>query len=147
MSSGDPTLMFDLEETIIEYMIYLTVKDGKPLERISELEDSIKSDDYLVDERTVPFVQAGKERIMGAAETLKHLIKNPKTRHNIGDLIMRLEKEEDPAEKLQLAARIGAEINHGAPPEITYKIQDETARNHLQGAKTLQNILTKKTTI
>jgi hypothetical protein len=139
IASGDPTLAFALEEAVIAEMASCAEK-GKMAE-VDMLRDVISSDDLLVDERTQPFLEAGKQRIRGAAETLRALKAGRAPKKAIGELIPELEHEKDPEKKLVIAGKIGSRILQGEDLTFTYAIEDETSRNWLMGAKTLRALM------
>lgn len=140
MSSGDLKNIFLLEERIIMDLIYACTDSNDPLTEIDEIVSAIKSDNLVVDGKTAPFIKAGKQRIEGAAETLKALFKED-ARADPTETVKALGETKDARKKLKLSSQLGVEILYGAPRELTYGIQDEEGRNFLYGAKTVKNLM------
>ncbi len=140
MDIGDPTLIFGLEERIIEEMTLTVAKNKeKAFDDVDRILYTVLTSYVIYDRRTLPFLIASREKIRGAAETLKAIFKQPDTSKPLKDLIQQANMEGT----LAIAALIGAKLMSEGPSEQTYLLAEGPLRNFLRGAKIIELCLQK----
>jgi hypothetical protein len=134
----EPTLFLGLEEDIIQAMTIEAMTGSN--QEIDRIEKIILRQRVQETPLIHPFLEASKEAIQGAAETLRNL-REPIPEQSSEVLITRARREPNPKKRLKIVGHLGLRIIHGDPAEIVYSIPDGTLKNWLMGAKTARNMM------
>lgn len=137
----NPNLMFGLEERIVEYMtLEVATCSENAAETIERVEKVVKDGDVLQGTLTKPYVEALRQRITGAAATLKTLLEGREINEDIESLMFKAEEDRNEGQRKAVGG-LGVKILEGEPIDFTYKTSNERVRNQLQGAKLVKDVM------
>lgn len=137
---GDPTLMFGFEKRIIADMTSRVLHGPNPGKELDRVEDIVLNYEVFPDRKIRPFIDASRERVQGAAQTLRAYVGSHDLSEPLDELIEKAESTKEKKKRLHLAGVIGARILKGAPGDVTYSLPEGDLRQWLRGAKTVRNI-------